>query len=142
MLAILQARFGRGPSRFFSIGYAIVALTYLGMTLGLQFHLPTTLLLDRLQPVICPDREESVNLPRNRFDQSYSEWSALHPDEITTRGMRMTPDDLSSVTIYWVVRRRGPFLRIGHSLFSMIFGLMGGLFAQMVRAGLTRAPAQ
>ena len=133
-LAILQAVLRRGPRRSFGAGYAVMALAYLGMSLGLDLRLPTTSLLYRLQRAICPAREESVNLPRNRFDQAYSEWSALHP-EIKGPGMKMTPDDPSSVTIIWVVRTREPFVRIGHCLFSVIFGLLGGFFAQMVPAG-------
>jgi hypothetical protein len=137
VLAMLEAAVGRGPRQSLGVGYAIAALTYLVVALGLPTLLPTSSLLDRLHGVMCPPREESVNLPRNRFDQAYSEWSALQP-EPQNRKMRIAPDDPSIVTVFWVVDTQALFVQIGHCLFSVMFGFVGGLLAVRARVESTR----
>jgi hypothetical protein len=120
----------------FCIAFGIFAAAYLVYSLTpwlgprIAPHLPTTGWLERLHPLICLDRQESVSFPRDRFDESFSTWAADHPGI----GPSMVLDNRDSfiISFNWRSPTLDPFIRIGHCLLALILGFVAGLLAHAV----------
>ena len=130
LFAILNVVLRHGPRRTFWGGYAVFSASYLGVSL-LALPLPTTWLLERLEPMMCLPTAERVAIPRNRFDQSFSEWAKAHPD---MHNFTIEPIENVNVLVTYTVSTKARFVQIGHGLFSVIFGVAGGLILGWVRS--------
>jgi hypothetical protein len=121
--------------RPFTIGAALFGHLFLAFAVFVPligpagFDGPVSALADRLAAYLHPEREGSHRLPRDRFDESFSEWSEKHPESESFQ-LDLPENDPSQVRIRWVVSNREPFRRTLVSLLGLLVALAGGLAAE------------
>ena len=136
-VAVLGAIILRGRDRCWWLGFALFGCGYLAMVFGpwestVPRHLGTTNLLDYVHAKV-------VGSPIKNFDVTrYDKNSVLHQAIIPDRGVNITwPPDIVAATLpinRWSAALPGvanydQFQRVGHSIFALIAGLVGGSIA-------------
>jgi hypothetical protein len=146
VFALLLLAFKRGEPRAFCLTFAVVAAAYLICTSDSWFgrriepRLPTSRWLDRAHSAIVIPRMLEKTLPRDRFDESFSEWSAEHPD-VSDHAIGEARDS-RFILIRWTVPTEKPFRRIGHCLIAVAAAFGCGATAELVTRRMRRAPRE
>lgn len=141
-LAVLGALFQSGARRAFCAGFAILGFGYLTLATGPWFEaaigprLFTTKLLETLYVIWSPEGSGSMVRLTNpaggrplRIQSTMSTIAAINP------GQRLAATASSSRTVWpWAFGTDIPnpysFQGIGHSIFALIAGMLGGLVAR------------
>ena len=84
---------------------------------------PPARLLDRLESAIGTTREFRLPLPRDRFDEAFSEWSQAHPD-IEAPRIIISETDPNLATVCWTVSHARSFRSIAHCLLALGFAFL------------------
>jgi hypothetical protein len=93
---------------------------------------PITSGLDWLHQQICGPEYASKLFPRANFDESFSAWSAAHPEVAAwIRLDQMVFDTEGSIMLTWQVPTLVPFEQIGHGLLTVIFAVAGGMLTRL-----------
>ncbi len=123
--------------RPFRIGFAVTGTLYLLLSLVVPLampaapSLPTTRLLDGLEPILGTSHKAQAVLPRDRFDEALSEWSQAHP-EADSPSISISVLNPTVATISWTNPRDPSFRLIGHSLLALLIATLAGLFCLVV----------
>lgn len=126
---------------------AVVGISYLWMMLTpLEETIPTSRALLALRPFVLREPVGLVELPRDRLDESFSEWASRWRAEPEILNVEQGSRDY--IRLSYRVNLTEEFMRTGHALFAVMLGtLAAGLIAfvgtgreRRVKPGRARSP--
>jgi hypothetical protein len=132
-VAALGAAFLRGRGRAFCAGASVFGLGYLFLCFGpycateIKPLLATTRLLERLQPQVSSASATSFAISGNVMLSNQPTRTAAGPSLVLSS---IASGPGSSTTGLWTILPHEPFQRVGHTLFALLFALLGGPIAR------------
>jgi hypothetical protein len=129
-----------GRAAFAAAGALLLALP---ARPGVRAGGPLERALDAAHPRLCRPREHVAQLPRDRFDESYSAWAEAHPDaEGVTLGVAFDAGG-SLMSVAWRTPTRDAFQGVGHAAAAVVAAAgAGGLAARLARRQARADPAR
>jgi hypothetical protein len=160
-VAVLGAVILRGKERDWWLGFALFGGGYLGVTIGpllsdsVQRQPGTTHLLEYVHARVISSSIATFDVSRagrgSRLFRVTTLDGAVHSRKVADRDYDTTPADVILTSIApanrWQSALPGaahhdPFLRIGHSLFALLAGLLGGMVGLWFQERQARACAR
>jgi hypothetical protein len=142
MLAVcaagIAAIFERGPRQVFAMGFVLVVSVYaLFIVAGLKHQLPTSLLLERLYPVVSETGWFNTATNQRETEASAARLMASNPPSIGPLGIAI-PSPVQAETF----PIRIYYYATGHYWWALLLSYLGGKFARFVYMQRTNEQTQ